>query len=115
MTECLLQCEQYVFTISSKMFVIFLYRFFLVAKLYYAYAIFATFLLQFYVPMDFLEPPLNRAINKLKERFCGQLVFQFPDYHKILNTAFLLVFRTLIVLIIGALIIIIIADHDAYL
>lgn len=75
------------------------YRAFLVAKLYFAYAIFASFMLQFYVPMDFLEPPLNRIINMLKERYL--LVYRFPEHHNILNTVLLLVFRTLIVLVIG--------------
>ena len=87
------------------MFVIFRYRFFLIAKLYYAYAIFVTFLLQFYVPMDFLEPPLNRAINRMKKWLCVQkLEYRSPDHYKILNTALLLVFRTVIVLVIGMLI-----------
>ena len=87
---------------------IFLYRFFLIAKLYYAYAIFVTFLLQFYVPMDFLEPPLNRAINRMKERFCVQLEYRFPEknkFHNTLNDVLFLVFKTLIVLVIGVLII----------
>lgn len=29
-----------------------------IAKLYFSYDIFVTYLVQYYVPMDFLEPPL---------------------------------------------------------
>ena len=75
------------------------HRAFLVAKLYFAFAIFALFVLQFYVPMDFLEPPLNRIINRLKERY--YLVYRFPEHHNRLNTVLLLIFRTLVVLVIG--------------
>ncbi|XP_065886087.1 proton-coupled amino acid transporter 1-like [Dysidea avara] len=34
-----------------------------IVKLYFSYAIFVTLLVQFYVPMDFLEPPLIRRLG----------------------------------------------------
>ena len=34
-----------------------------IVKLYFSYAIFVTLLVQFYVPMDFLEPPLIRWLG----------------------------------------------------
>ncbi len=75
------------------------YRAFLIAKMFYVYAVFASFMLQFYVPMDFLEPPVNRAINYLKEKCL--LVYRLPQHHEQLNTFLLMLFRATIVLIIG--------------
>ncbi|XP_064404881.1 proton-coupled amino acid transporter 1-like [Halichondria panicea] len=72
---------------------------FLIAKLFYAYAIFASFMLQFYVPMDFLEPPVTKGIDWLKEKF--YLVYRYPNHHQLLNTALLLVFRTSLVLLVA--------------
>ena len=102
MTELVLQCacghvNETIFKLRTVC--VSSHRAFLVAKLYFAYAIFASFMLQFYVPMDFLEPPLNRIINRLKERH--YLVYRFPAHHNWLNTVLLLVFRTLVILVIG--------------
>lgn len=75
------------------------FRAFLIAKLFYAYAVFASFMLQFYVPMDFLEPLVTKAINWCKEKL--YLIYRLPNHHQIVNTVVLLIFRTLIVLLIG--------------
>ena len=58
-----------------------------ITKLYFSYAIFVTYLVQFYVPMDFLEPPLTVLMG----RACGKKY----EYHK------LTAFRTIIVIITG--------------
>ena len=40
-----------------------------ITKLYFSYAIFVTYLIQFYVPMDFLEPPLTVVLGKQYEYY----------------------------------------------
>ena len=72
-----------------------IYSFFLVAKLLYSYATLASFPLQFYVPMDFLEPPIY---EKMK---LGQLMYYFPRHHNKVKIIVQLVFRTSIVLLTG--------------
>ena len=54
-----------------------------IAKLYFSYAIFVTYLVQFYVPMDFLEAPL---------------IAQLGVKHEHLK---LMIFRTILVIITG--------------
>lgn len=71
---------------------------FLVAKLLLIYNAFASYLLQFYVPLDFLEPPLYK---KLKLDY---LTYKFPKYHNWIKTAVQLGFRTLLVLFTGNII-----------
>jgi len=61
-------------------------------KLYYSYAIFATYMVQFYVPMDFLEPPLY-----------NHLLFRFPRHHAKLQLLIQIVFRTVMVAVTGEL------------
>lgn len=61
-------------------------------KLYYSYAIFATYMVQFYVPMDFLEPPLY-----------NHLLFRFPRHHAKLQFLIQIVFRTVMVAVTGEL------------
>lgn len=68
--------------------------FFSLAKLYYAYAVFAGYLVQFYVPMDFLEVPIY---SKLK--ICNKLEYKYPHRRQWFFFSFQIVFRTIIVLI----------------
>ena len=68
----------------------------MIVKLYFAYAIFASFLLQFYVPMDFLEPPLFELIKV--DRW---MLYYFPRRHALLKTVIQFTFRSVIVIIIG--------------
>jgi len=67
---------------------------FLIVKLYYAFVIFATYFVQFYVPMDFLEPPLYDYL-KSTLNLCSLF-----DHHrgKILYVS-RIVFRTTMVII----------------
>ena len=65
-------------------------RLFLIVKLYYAYAIFATYMVQFYVPMDFLEPPLIKTVHCL-----------FPHRHARIQYPVRIIFRTFMVAITG--------------
>ena len=69
--------------------------FFLLAKLLFAYATLASFLLQFYVPMDFLEPPLY---EKMK---LGQLMYYFPRHHGKVKLLVQICFRTSLVVLTG--------------
>jgi proton-coupled amino acid transporter len=69
--------------------------FFVLAKLLYGVAIFTSFLLQFYVPMDFIEPPLYA---KLKLDY---LTYKFPKFHGVIQTTIKLGFRTILVLFTG--------------
>ena len=64
-------------------------RIYHIAKLYLCYAIFVTYALVFYVPLDFMEPPLFRRLK--------------IDKNKQPKRAFLLqtVFRSVLVLITG--------------
>ena len=68
----------------------FMYSLFLMTKMLFAYSVFATYLLQFYVPLDFLEPPLYKRIN-------------LNNRPHIVQTLIQLGFRTFIVLITGKL------------
>ena len=70
-----------------------IYRLFLIVRIFYSYVILATFLLQFYVPMDFMEPPVNKAIERLKEKFHLE--------SDTVNVILLSAFRTVIILLIG--------------
>ena len=71
-------------------------RFFYLAKLYYAYAIFAGYLIQFYVPMDFLETPLYSGLR------LHTLEYRYPRLGRRAFFAFQTVFRVLVVAITGA-------------
>ena len=68
---------------------------FLIVKFYYSYAIFASFLIQFYVPMDFLEPPLNKLMRMNK------LQYYFPRHHNKIRVGVENCFRALLVMITG--------------
>lgn len=71
--------------------------FFLLTKLFYSYAIFATYMVQFYVPMDFMEPVLHKCLNlhKLKNRF--------PTHHSAIKMAAENAFRAVVVMITAVL------------
>ena len=71
------------------------FRVFIIVKLYFTYAIFASFALQFYVPMDFLEPPF---FSRLK---LDKLTYYFPRFHNQVKLAIQLAFRTFLVVLIG--------------
>ena len=62
---------------------------FLVAKLLFAYDIFATYLLQFYVPLDFLEPLVLKVLPK-----------RYTQLHRC-RLVLILAFRTAIVFVTG--------------
>ena len=70
-------------------------RVFLITKLLFVCSIFVSFLLQFYVPMDFLEPQIVRM---------NYLVYKYPLRHEAIKTAIQLTFRTILVLVTGELI-----------
>ena len=72
-----------------------LYRLFNIVKLYYAYAIFASFMLQFYVPMDFLEPPLYKKLQ------LDKLMYRYPNHHSKIKLSVQLSFRTALVILTG--------------
>ena len=62
---------------------LFVCRVFHITKLYFSYAIFVTYLVQFYVPMDFLEPTRFKSktlhcdtTGKPKRTYLGQIVFR---------------------------------------
>ena len=65
------------------------YSFYIIAKILFAYATFASFLLQFYVPMDFLEPAI---LEKMKLNTTARSEF------KVIVQVF---FRSVTVLFIG--------------
>eukprot|EP00731_Ephydatia_muelleri_P037349 Em0447g4a len=48
--------------------------FFLLTKVFYSYAIFATYMVQFYVPMDFMEPVLHKCLRLDKGYFVKMAV-----------------------------------------
>ena len=68
-----------------------MYSFYIIAKILFAYATFASFLLQFYVPMDFLEPAI---LEKMKLNTTTRSEF------KVIVQVF---FRSVTVLFIGEL------------
>ena len=52
---------------------------YIIAKIFFAYATLASFLLQFYVPMDFLEPPILERLNPKSRndiKFLIQILFR---------------------------------------
>ena len=71
-------------------------RIFIITKFFFAYAIFASFLLQFYVPMDFLEPAFYGRIIKM-----DSFVYRFPRHHKKLALLIQMLFRSVIVILTG--------------
>ncbi|CAI8057910.1 Proton-coupled amino acid transporter 1 [Geodia barretti] len=72
---------------------------FTIVVLYYAYAIFASYMLQFYVPMDFLEIPFFRLIRA--ESYIDRLFYSHPRLHTPVKWILRTVFRTVIVSITG--------------
>ena len=55
------------------------YSMYIIAKIFFAYATLASFLLQFYVPMDFLEPPILERLNPKSRndvKFLVQILFR---------------------------------------
>jgi len=64
------------------------FRVFHISKLLFCFAIFVTYMLCFYVPMDFLEPTLLRWLNIDKTKKIKKLTFH-------------IVFRSTIVIITG--------------
>jgi proton-coupled amino acid transporter len=71
--------------------------FFYLAKLYYAYAIFASYLVQFYVPMNFLEVPLFSRLR------LQTLEYKFPRHGHRVFPLFQTVFRLVVVIITAAI------------
>ena len=76
------------------------HRVFLIVVLYYAYVIFASFMLQFYVPMDFLEIPFFRLTRI--EQWTDRILYSNPRLHKPVTWILHTIFRTVVVLIIGS-------------
>ena len=70
-------------------------RIFVIVKLCFIYTIFASYLLQFYVLMDFLEPPLLDLIRAYP------LEYYYPRRHELIKTVIRMAFRTILVLITG--------------
>ncbi len=68
---------------------------FLIVKLYYSFAVLASYALQFYVPMDFLEPPLYKKLR------LDKLMYWFPRHHGKIRTLVQLSFRTSLVILTG--------------
>jgi proton-coupled amino acid transporter len=73
---------------------------FIIAVLYYGYAIFASFMLQFYVPMDFLEVPFFKLIRM--ERVIDYLFYSRPHWHGPVKWTLHTLFRTTLVLVTAA-------------
>ena len=74
---------------------IFIDRVFILAKLAIALSVFITYALQFYVPMDFLEPYVYKLIK------LDFVTYKYPQHHNIIQTSVQITFRTTIVLITG--------------
>ena len=49
---------------------------YVIAKIFFAYATLASFLLQFYVPMDFLEPPILERMKSDSIKLPMRLLFR---------------------------------------
>ena len=79
----------------NSLFLLFCFSIFLLAKLLFAIATFASFVLQFYVPMDFIEPPLYEKMR------LGKLMYYFPRHHDKLKLLIQISFRTTLVLLTG--------------
>ena len=58
------------------MYIILICSFYIIAKIFFAYATLASFLLQFYVPMDFLEPVILDGIARTNIKFLVQVLFR---------------------------------------
>ena len=68
---------------------------FLLTKSLFAYSIFMSYLLQFYVPMDFLEPIVFKFLRLEK------LFSRFPSHRSVLVTIAQIGLRTVLVLLTG--------------
>lgn len=78
-----------------SIFVSFFLSVFLLTKLLFAYSIFMSYLLQFYVPMDFLEPIVFKVLRLEK------LFARFPRNRQVLVTIAQIGLRTILVLLTG--------------
>lgn len=78
-----------------SIFVSFFLSVFLLTKLLFAYSIFMSYLLQFYVPMDFLEPIVFKVLRLEK------LFARFPRNRQVLVTISQIGLRTILVLLTG--------------
>jgi len=65
-------------------------------KLFSSYVVYTAFMIQFYVPMEFLEPIVYDRILKV-----DHLTYRFPRYHWLFKTLIQGVFRVVVVLLIG--------------
>ena len=83
------------YTLLFRISLVFHFSVFLLAKLLFAIATLASFVLQFYVPMDFLEPPLYEMMK------LGRLMYYFPRHHEKLKLLVQIGFRTSLVLLTG--------------
>lgn len=95
-THSLYKCTHYSCPLNTTYF---LYRVFIIVQLYYAYVIFASYMLQFYVPMDFLEIPFFKLIRL--EHHIDKLMYYRPQLHGPAYWLAQIVFRTILVSVTG--------------
>ena len=93
-----LQCQLVIYSYIYYSILFIHHRLFLLTKLLFAYSVFSSFLVQFYVPMDFLEPYVYQIVRT------NYLVYKYPRHHEAIKTAIQLTFRTILVLVTGKLI-----------
>lgn len=74
-----------------------LYSFFSIIKILLIFSLMVSYCIQFYVPMDFMEPPVQKAL----ERFTAKLPTACIRYENIIEKILLLCFRTTVVIFTG--------------
>ncbi len=67
----------------------------MLAKLGIGVAVFITYMVMFYVPLDFLEPYVYKIIK------LDTFTYKYPRYFNVIQTLVQIVFRTFLVLITG--------------
>ena len=88
-----MQCKLFVFAYKYN----FLFSLFTLAKLSIVFATFAVYMVQFYVPLDFMEPVISK---KLK---LDSLTYRFPNSHHLIQNFIFCTGRTVLVIMTGAI------------
>ena len=68
----------------------------MLVRLFFSYIVFVSFMIMFYVPMDFLEPVVYNKILKL-----DHLTYRFPRCHGLVKMLAQSIFRVTLVLLVG--------------
>ena len=82
-------------------YILLIYSLFLITKMLFVVSIFVSYMIQFYVPMDIIEPLILKWIDQLTNKLPPLCM----SYQATIKTVLQLCFRTLLVLLTGKFVI----------